>query len=260
MIKIKSEEEIALLRENALIVSKTLAEVGKHIAPGVTTKALDKLAETFIRDHGAEPAFLGYNGFPASLCLSPNSVVVHGIPSDYALQDGDILSVDCGTRYKGYFGDSAFTFEVGQVSEEDKRLLRATHDSLFKGIEKAVAGNRVGDISSAVQDHVEALGFSVVREMVGHGLGSKLHEAPDVPNYGRKGQGKLLSEGMVICIEPMINAGRRGVFMERDGWTLKTADNKRSAHFELTVVIRAGKPEILSTFDFIANYRDKYQA
>jgi len=259
MVKIRTEEEIALLRENALLVSKTLAEVGRHITPGITTKALDKIAETFIRDHGAEPAFLGYEGFPATLCISLNSAVVHGIPSDYALKEGDIVSVDCGTRYKGFYGDSAYTFGVGELSAEDNTLLRVTHDALFKGIAQAKAGNRVGDISAAVQGYVEQYGFSVVREMVGHGVGTKIHEAPDVPNFGRQGRGKLLAAGMVLCIEPMINAGSKSVYLEHDGWTLKTADHKNSAHFELTVVVRAGKPDILSTFDFIDKYHIKYQ-
>ena len=260
MIKIRTGEEIALLKENALLVSKTLAEIGRHIAPGVTTKTLDQIAESFIRDHGAEPAFLGYDGFPASLCISLNSTVVHGIPSDYALQEGDVVSIDCGTCYKGYYGDSAYTFGVGELSPQDKQLLRATHDSLFKGITRAIVGNRIGDISAAVQNHVEPLGFSVVRKMVGHGLGTKLHEKPDVPNYGHQGKGKKLIDGMVLCIEPMINAGGSSVYLEEDGWTLKTADHKNSAHFELTVVVRFGKPEILSTFDYIDEYYNTYQA
>lgn len=251
MNKIKTEEEIALMRENGILVSKTLAEVGKHVAPGITTRELDKIAETFIRDHGAVPAFLGYDGFPGTLCMSVNSVVVHGFPSDYVLKEGDIVSVDCGTKYKGYFGDSAYTFGVGEVSQAAELLMRTTRESLYKGIEKAVAGNRIGDIGAAVQTYVEARGFSVVREMVGHGIGANLHERPDVPNYGRPGQGKSLEEGMVICIEPMINEGGRGVYIERDGWTLKTADNKNSAHYELTVVIRKHQAEPLSTFAFI---------
>ncbi len=256
MSYIKTEEEIALLRENGILVSKTLAEVGRHVAPGVTTKELDALAETFIRDHGAEPAFLGYNGFPHSLCISVNSVVVHGIPSDYTLKEGDIVSIDCGTKYKGFFGDSAYTFAVGQVSKAAERLMQTTRQSLFEGIGKALAGNRVGDIGAAVQRYVEEYGYSVVREMVGHGIGSRLHEKPDVPNYGRPGQGKQLAEGMVLCIEPMINEGGRGVYMERDGWTLRTADNRNSAHYELTVVVRKEKAELLSTFAFIERPND----
>ena len=253
MIKLKSDEEVEILKENALLVSKTLAEVGKQIAPGVTTLELDRLAETFIRDNGAEPAFLGYNGFPNSLCVSVNSVVVHGIPSGYCLQEGDIVSVDCGTRYKGFYGDSAYTFAVGPVGDAAKRLMSVTKESLYKGIAQAVEGNRIGDISAAVQNHVEPFGYSVVREMVGHGIGRAMHERPDVPNYGKRGQGKSLQSGMVICIEPMINEGRKDVYLENDGWTLRTADGKLSAHYELTVVVRKDKPEVLSTFEFIEN-------
>jgi methionyl aminopeptidase len=259
MIKMKTKEEIELLRANALLVSKTLAEVGRHIAPGVTTKALDKIAETFIRDHGAEPAFLGFEGFPASLCISLNSTVVHGIPSDETMKDGDLVSIDCGTRYKGFYGDSAYTFGVGELSVENKKLLRTTHDALFKGIEQAVSGNRIGDISFAVQSYVEQRGYAVVREMVGHGIGTKMHERPDVPNFGHRGRGKLLAEGMALCIEPMINAGGKAVYLDQDGWSLKTVDHKNSAHFELTVVVSAGKPEILSTYQFIDEYYNKYQ-
>ena len=251
MITLRTAEEVEILRENALLVSKTLAEVGKKVRPGVTTLELDRLAETFIRDHGAVPGFLGYNDFPNSLCLSVNDVVVHGIPSKYELKEGDILSVDCGTRYKGYYGDSAYTFAVGDVSEEAKQLLRVTKESLFKGIAQAVEGNRIGDISSAVQGHVEAFGYGVVREMVGHGVGKDMHEKPDVPNYGKRGNGKRLREGMVLCIEPMINEGTQDVFLENDGWSLRTKDGKRSAHYELTVCIRKGAPEVLSTFEFI---------
>ncbi|AGY54393.1 Methionine aminopeptidase [Bacteroidales bacterium CF] len=251
MIKLKTEEEIELLRENALLVSKTLAEVGKHVAPGVTTLELNKIAETFIRDHGAVPAFLGYNGFPYALCMSVNDVVVHGFASDYHLQEGDIVSVDCGTILKGFYGDSAYTFPVGKVSEETAKLLEVTKESLYRGISMAVAGNRIGDISNAIQTYIESFGFSAVREMVGHGIGKRLHESPDVPNYGRKGDGKKLVEGMVICIEPMINAGTKSIFMHDDGWTVSTVDRKKSAHFELTVAIKKGKPDILSTFEFI---------
>jgi methionyl aminopeptidase len=255
MIHLRTNEEIALLKENALIVSKALAEVGKKIAPGVTTLELDKLAETFIRDHGAIPAFLGYNGFPNSLCLSVNDVVVHGIPSGYRLQEGDIISVDCGTCYKGYYGDSAYTFGVGEVDEAAKQLMRVTKEALYKGIAQAIDGNRMGDLSSAVQNHVEQYGYGVVREMVGHGIGKRMHEKPDVPNYGKHGNGKRLQEGMVLCIEPMINEGTHKVFLSKDGWTLHTADSKRSAHYELTVAVRKGQPEVLSTFEFIENNR-----
>ena len=251
MIVLRNAEEIAILKENALLVSKTLAEVGKRIKPGVTTIELDRVAETFIRDHGAEPAFLGYNKFPNSLCVSVNDVVVHGIPSGYQLKEGDIVSVDCGTRYKGYYGDSAYTFAVGEISPAARRLMTVTKDALFKGIAQAVDGNRIGDVSFAVQQHAEQHGYSVVREMVGHGLGRRMHEAPEVPNFGRRGHGKQLKEGMVICIEPMINEGTKNVYLDNDEWTLHTGDNKLSAHYELTVCVRKGTPEILSTFDYI---------
>ena len=251
MVKPKTEEEIELLRENALIVSKTLAEVGKRVAPGVTTKELNKVAEDFIRDHGAIPSFLGYEGFPAALCMSVNDVVVHGFPSDYVLKEGDIVSVDCGTLYKGYNGDSAYTFPVGEVDAETRKLMDVTKASLYKGLEAAVAGNRVGDIGYAVQSYAESFGFSVVRELEGHGLGKEMHEQPGVPNFGHKGKGTKLVDGMVICIEPMINAGGRGVYLARNGWAVHTQDHKKSAHYELTVVVRKGKAEQLSTFDFI---------
>ena len=251
MVKPKTEEEIELLRENALIVSKTLAEVGKMVAPGVTTNALNKVADDFIRDHGAIPSFLGFEGFPAALCMSVNDVVVHGFPSDYVLKEGDIVSVDCGTLYKGYNGDSAYTFPVGEVDAETRRLLDVTKASLYKGIEAAVAGNRVGDIGYAVQTYAESFGFSVVRELEGHGLGKEMHEQPGVPNYGHKGKGTKLVDGMVLCIEPMINAGGRGVYLARNGWAVHTSDHKKSAHYELTVVVRKGQAEQLSTFDFI---------
>ena len=251
MVKPKTEEEIALLRENAIIVSKTLAEVGKRVAPGVTTKELNRVADEFIRDNGAIPGFLGYDGFPAALCMSVNDVVVHGFPSDYALREGDIVSVDCGTLYKGYNGDSAYTFPVGEVDAETRKLLDVTKASLYKGIEAAVAGNRTGDIGYAVQSYVESFGFSVVRELEGHGLGREMHEDPGVPNYGRRGKGTHLVEGMVICIEPMINAGGRGVYLARNGWAVHTSDHRKSAHYELTVVVRKGRAEQLSTYDFI---------
>ena len=251
MLKVKSAEEIEILRENNLLVSKTLAEVGKLIKPGVTTLELDKVAEEFIRDHGAEPGFLGYGGFPNSLCTSVNDAVVHGIPSDYRLQEGDIISIDCGTKKNGFYGDSAYTFKVGDVDEKVERLLEATKESLFKGIEKAIAGNRVGDISFAVQNYAEREGFSVVREMVGHGLGSNMHESPEIPNYGKRGRGPKLKEGLVVCIEPMINLGARSIKQDSDGWTIRTVDGKYSAHFELALAIRNGEPDILSTFDYI---------
>jgi len=253
MIRLKTDEEIEILRENALLVSRTLAEVGKRVVPGVTTLELDRIAEKYIRDNGAEPGFLGYGGFPYTLCISVNDVVVHGFASDYKLKEGDIISVDCGTIYKGFYGDSAYTFPVGEVSEETEELLKVTKESLYRGIAQAVRGNRIGDISYAIQSYVEERGFSVVREMVGHGIGRKLHESPEVPNYGRRGEGKKLQDGMVICIEPMINAGRRDVYLHDDGWTLSTADKKNSAHFELTVAINGTEPQVLSTFEFIKN-------
>ena len=251
MVRPKTEEEIALMRENAILVSKTLAEVGKIVAPGVTTLELNRVAETFIRDHGAIPSFLGHEGFPAALCISVNDVVVHGFPSSYVLKEGDIVSVDCGTLYKGYNGDSAYTFPVGEVDAETRKLLAVTKESLYKGIEKAVHGNRIGDIGYAVQSYAESFGFSVVRELEGHGIGREMHENPGVPNFGRPGRGPRLVDGMTICIEPMINAGTRGVYIAKNGWEVHTADHRNSAHFELTVVVRKDVPEVLSTFDFI---------
>ncbi len=252
MVKPKTEEEIELMRENAILVSKTLAEVGKAVAPGVTTAQLNKVAETFIRDHGAIPNFLGYGGFPAALCISVNDAVVHGFPSDYVLKEGDIVSVDCGTYYKGYNGDSAYTFPVGEISPETQKLLDVTKASLYKGIAKAVVGNRIGDIGYAVQSYVESFGFSVVRDLEGHGIGKKMHENPGVPNFGRRGCGPKLQEGMTICIEPMVNAGVKDVYINnKNGWEVYTRDGKNSAHYEFTVVVRKGEPEILSTFDFI---------
>ncbi len=251
MLVYKSKEEIEIIRRNNLLVSKTLAEVAKHIKPGVTTLELDKRAEEFIRDNGAVPGFLGYGGFPNTLCTSVNDQVVHGIPSDYVLKDGDIISVDCGTYMEGYYGDTAYTFSVGEVSKEVMNLLRTTKESLFKGIENAVEGKRVGDIGNAVQVHAENAGYSVVREMVGHGLGKDMHEAPEVPNYGRRGRGVLLKKGLVLCIEPMINMGGKHIKQDNDGWTIRTIDGKPSAHYELAVVVDKGKAEILSTFDYI---------
>ncbi|MFW5978616.1 MAG: type I methionyl aminopeptidase [Bacteroidia bacterium] len=251
MLKIKTAEEIEVLRENNLLVSKTLGELSKLIKPGVTTLKLDKFAEEYIRDHGAEPGFLGYGGFPNTLCTSVNDAVVHGIPSDYELREGDIISIDCGTIMNGYYGDSAYTFKVGEVSAEVERLLRITKESLFKGIENAVANYRVGDIGYAIQYHVEKEGFSVVREMVGHGLGANMHESPEIPNYGKRGRGVKLKEGLVICIEPMINMGSRSIKQDTDGWTIRTIDGKYSAHYELAVAIRNGEADLLSTFDYI---------
>ncbi|MDR1896811.1 MAG: type I methionyl aminopeptidase [Prevotellaceae bacterium] len=251
MDNIKTDEEIEIMRENALLVSRTLAEVAKYVTPGVSTLELDKVAEQFIRDHGAVPGFLGYNGFPNTLCISLNSVVVHGIPSAYRLQEGDIVSVDCGTKMKGFYGDSAYTFAVGRIAPAAEMLLKATKESLFKGIAQATAGNRMGDISNAIQGHVEKFGYSVVREMVGHTIGRKMHERPEVPNYGRRGQGPKLYSGMVICIEPMINMGKKEIYQERDGWTIRTKDGSLSAHYELTVAVGQTKADVLSTFEFV---------
>lgn len=251
MIYYKNIEEIEHLRKSSLLVARTLAEVAKHIEPGVTTKKLDAIAEAYILDHGAKPAFKGYNGFPATLCMSPNEQVVHGIPNETPLKDGDIISVDCGVLLNGYFGDSAYTFAIGEISEEIKLLLKVTKESLYKGIEQAVHGKRLGDISFAIQQHAEAHGYGVVRELVGHGIGKSLHEAPEVPNYGKRGAGLKLQEGLVIAIEPMINMGKRQIKSWSDGWTITTADNKASAHFEHTIVIKKEKADILSSFEFI---------
>lgn len=247
----KTEDEVEILRQNGEIVSRALAEVAKNIRPGITTLALDKIAEQFIRDNGAEPGFLGYNGYPNTLCTSVNDAVVHGIPSDYVLKEGDIVSVDCGSKYKGFYGDSAYTFAVGNVSPEVAKLLIVTEECLYRGIEQAVDGAKVGDISYAVQAHAESNGFSVVRELVGHGLGRNMHEKPEVPNYGLRARGPKLKSGMVICIEPMINLGAKQVYQDKDGWTIRTYDHKPSAHFELTVVVRKGKAEVISTFKHI---------
>jgi len=251
MLVFKSQEEIEIIRRNNLLVSKTLAEVAKLIKPGVTTLELDKRAEEFIRDNSAVPGFLGYGGFPNSLCTSVNDQVVHGIPSDYVLKDGDVVSVDCGTYMDGYYGDSAYTFPVGNVSEEVMHLLRTTKESLLFGVEQAIEGNRVGDIGYAVQMHAEKAGYSVVREMVGHGLGKDMHEAPEVPNYGRRGRGVKLKKGLVLCIEPMINMGTKYIKQDSDGWTIRTLDGKPSAHYELAIAVDKGKADILTTFEYI---------
>lgn len=248
MIHYKTKEEIELIRLSSLLVGRTLAAVAPEIKPGVTTAAIDKIAETFILDNGGIPAFKGYHGFPATLCISPNAQVVHGIPGKYELKEGDVISVDCGVVMNGFYGDSAFTFPVGEIKPEVMKLLRVTKESLYKGIAKAVAGGRLGDISEAVQAHAESNGFSVVRELVGHGVGRNLHEEPEVPNYGRKGSGPKLAEGLVIAIEPMINMGKRNIRQERDGWTITTSDGMPSAHYEHTIAIREGKADILSSF------------
>jgi methionyl aminopeptidase len=252
MILIKTADEIELMRQNNLLVSETLAELAKLIKPGVSTGRLDQVADAFIRDHGAVPGFLGYQGYPKTLCTSVNSEVVHGIPSEKVLlKEGDLVSVDCGVFKDGFYGDTAFTFEVGEVSEKVRSLLVTTRECLLKGVEQAVDGKRIGDIGFAVQRHAESHGYSVVREMVGHGLGRNLHEAPEVPNYGRKGVGPKLKQGMVICIEPMINMGRRQINQDPDGWTIRAADKLPSAHFELAVAIDKGKADLLSTFSYI---------
>ncbi|WP_295653560.1 type I methionyl aminopeptidase [uncultured Mucilaginibacter sp.] len=250
-INYKSVEEIELIRESSLLVSKTLAEIAKVIKPGIKTIELNKLAETFIRDHKGVPAFLNYNGFPYSLCISLNNQVVHGFPSNYELVPGDLVSVDCGAVLHKYYGDSAYTFAIGEVSDQVKTLMRVTKECLVLGIEKAVVGLRIGDIGYAVQEHAEKHGFGVVKELVGHGVGVRLHEKPEVPNYGKRGSGIKLEEGMVIAIEPMINAGRAGVRFWDDGWTVSTIDGKPSAHYEHTVAINKGKADILSTFSYI---------
>ena len=252
MIFLKSDEEIELLRISNQIVAKTLAELAKLIQPGVSTEQLDKVAYEFIKDNGGVPGFLGYSGYPKSICTSINEQVVHGIPSDKAiLEDGDIISVDCGVYKNGFHGDSAYTFCVGDVKPEIIDLLRITKESLYKGIEQAQEGRRLGDVGSAIQSHCEARGYSVVREMIGHGVGRKLHEAPEVPNYGRKGNGIMLKSGMTIAIEPMINMGSRNLVFEKDGWTTRTIDRKPSAHFEHSIAIRRGKADILSSFEYI---------
>lgn len=251
MIYIKTDAEVELLRESNLLVSKTLAEVAGHIRPGVTTLQLDSIAESFIRDHGALPGFKGYAGFPNTLCTSVNDEVVHGIPSGYTLKEGDIISVDCGVILNGYYGDSAYTFTVGEVRPEVIRLLEYTRASLEAGASEAFTGNRVGDISHAVQTKAESGGYSVVRTLVGHGIGKHLHEGPEVPNFGKRGTGTRLERNMVICIEPMINLGTKNTHVQNDGWTVRTGDGKPSAHFEYAVAVREGKADLLTTFEFI---------
>jgi len=251
MIEIKTKEDISRLRQSSLLVGKTLAEIARHIKPGIQTKDLDVIAEEFIRDSGAIPAFKGYGGFPATLCISINDEVVHGIPGKRILKDGDIVSVDCGCVLDGFFGDSAYTFGIGEISQELQDLLTRTKASLYLGIEQAVAGNRIGDIGSAVQTYVESFGYGVVRDLVGHGIGRRLHEKPEVPNYGKRGSGIMLQEGMVICIEPMINLGRKNIIQESDGWTIRTSDRKPSAHFEHEIAIGKDKADILSSFEEI---------
>ena len=251
MINIKTSEEIELMRESALVVSKTLGMLAAEIKPGVTSLYLDGLAEEFIRDLGAEPGFLGMYDFPNTLNMSPNAQVVHGIPNNEPLKDGDIISVDCGALKNGFYGDHAYTFEVGEVDPEIKKLLQVTKESLYVGIKEFRLGNRVGDVGYAIQHYTEAHGYGVVRELVGHGLGRKLHEKPEMPNYGKRGRGKKFVNGMVVAIEPMINMGTRRIKQLNDGWTILTADGKPSAHFEHNVALVDGKPELLSTFQYV---------
>jgi methionyl aminopeptidase len=257
MLYTKTNEEVELLRESNLLVSRTLGELASLIKPGITTLELDRIAEIFIRDNGAQPAFKGYNGFPKTLCTSVNDEVVHGIPSDYVLKEGDIISIDCGVLMNGFYGDSAYTFAVGEISDEVRRLLEFTRASLEEGVKATIAGNRVGDISFAVQEKAESGGYSVVRELVGHGLGTRLHESPEVPNYGKRGTGPKLMKGMVICIEPMINMGIKETLQMRDGWTIKTADGKPSAHFEYAVAVDKGKADVLTTYKYIEEVLNK---
>ena len=252
MIYLKTDEEIELIRENNILVSRTLAEVARHIRPGVSTAELDRIAEAFIRDHGAVPACKGYEGYPAATCISVNEQVVHGIPSSKCiLKEGDIVSVDLCTFMKGFVGDSAYTFAVGEVADEVKQLMAVTKEALYRGTAQAKAGNRVGDISAAVQEYVESFGYGVVRELEGHGLGHKMHEDPGVPNYGARGRGPLLKEGMVICIEPMITLGNKSVVFERDGWTVRTRDRMPAAHYEFAVAVRKGGPDVLTDYSII---------
>ena len=248
MIHYKTEEEISLIRKSSLLVAKTHAEIAGMIEPGITTLEIDKVAEEVIRDNGGVPAFKGYQGFPNTLCVSPNEQVVHGIPNNKPLKDGDILSVDCGVVMNGFYGDSAFTYEVGLVDLEIKKLLKVTKESLYKGVEQAISGNTIGDIGYAIQSYAESFGYTVVRELVGHGIGRKLHESPEVPNYGFQDHGERLKEGLVIAVEPMINMGTKEIMQHNDGWTITTLDKKPSAHFEHTLVVRKGKAEILSSF------------
>jgi len=251
MIIPKNSEEIELMRESALVVSKTLGMIAKEVKPGVTTLQLDKLAEDFIRSEGAIPGFLGLYDFPNSLCMSPNAQVVHGIPNDQPLQEGDIISIDCGAIKNGFYGDHAYTFPVGEVDKETAELLRVTKESLYKGIKEFKIGNRVGDVGYAIQKHAEDHGYGVVRELVGHGLGRTMHEDPEMPNYGKRGRGKKFVEGMVVAIEPMINMGTKSIKQLKDGWTILTRDGKPSAHFEHDVALIDGKPQLLSTFEYI---------
>ncbi|WP_439151441.1 type I methionyl aminopeptidase [Winogradskyella sp.] len=251
MIIVKTREEIELMRQSALVVSKTLGMLAKEIKEGVTTNYLDTIAEEFIRDHGALPGFKGLYDCPSTLLCSVNEAVVHGLPTDTPLKDGDIVSIDCGALMNDFYGDHAYTFEVGNVAEDTKKLIQITKESLYVGIDKLRKGNRVGDVGYAIQQHCEGHGYGVVRELVGHGIGRKMHEGPEMPNYGRRGRGKKFIEGMVVAIEPMINMGTHKVKQLKDGWTIVTQDGKPSVHFEHDVAIVDGQPEILSTFAYV---------
>lgn len=257
MIYYKNKEQVELMRQAAQVVSRTLGLIAEKIGPGVTPLELDLLAEDYIRSQGAVPGFLGFGGFPNTLCISLNEQVVHGIPNKIPLREGDIVSVDCGAVLNGYYGDHAYTFAIGEVSHDIKKLLRVTKESLYLGIAETKSGNRIGDIGAAVQEYAEKHGYGVVRELVGHGLGRSMHEEPQVPNYGKRGKGKKLQEGLVIAIEPMINLGTKDVLQLNDGWTIITSDRKPSAHFEHDVAIVNGKPDILSTFDYVENALEK---
>ncbi|CAI8255453.1 MAG: Methionine aminopeptidase 1 [Polaribacter sp. SA4-10] len=251
MIIVKTREEIEIMRESALVVSKTLGMLASEVKPGVTTLYLDKLAEDFIRSEGAIPGFLGLYDFPNTLCMSPNAQVVHGIPNKTPLKEGDIISIDCGALKNGFYGDHAYTFAVGEIADDVKKLLDVTKQSLYEGIRSFKAGNRVGDVGYAIQKYTEDCGYGVVRELVGHGLGRTMHEDPEMPNYGKRGRGKKFIEGMVVAIEPMTNLGTHKIRQHSDGWTITTLDNKPSAHFEHDVAIVNGKPELLSTFKYV---------
>ncbi|MDP4184577.1 MAG: type I methionyl aminopeptidase [Bacteroidota bacterium] len=252
MIFLKTEDEIGLIRESCLLVSKTIAEVARNIKPGISAANLDRIARTFIQNNGACPAFLGYNNFPAALCVSLNNEIAHGLPTeDKIIKEGDLVSVDCGIEYNGFYSDICYTFMIGNIDSDCFNLCKTTYTALKKGITKAIDGNRLGDIGYAIQKHVEKAGYSVTRNMFGHGIGRLLHEDPDVPNYGKKGRGVLLMDGMVMSIEPMVNLGRPETATADDGWTVRTVDNKRSAHFEHTIAIRRGKAEILTSFNFV---------
>jgi methionyl aminopeptidase len=260
MVNLKTDEELVIIRESAQILGKAHGEIAKIIRPGVKTINLDKLAEEYIRDNGGIPSFKNYKGFPYTLCISVNEVVVHGFPGSYELKEGDIVSIDCGVQFKGYHSDSAYTYPMEGTNKETLLLLERTYDSLHLGIAQAKSGNRIGDVAYAIQSYVESFGYGVVRELVGHGVGKKLHEEPEVPNYGKRGKGVKIVPGMVFAIEPMINQGTKSVVQERDGWTIRTSDKKPSAHFEHTVAVHKDRTEILTTHDYIEeNYSYKWR-